>query len=821
MTAASIRLTPTFPTISEGNSGTRQLAMTATLSNAVTTAVTVDYYTTNGDAIAGLDYTAAKGTLSFAPGETVKTFNVTILGDTAYESDENFFVKLENPSGNAVLAENGGATAIVTIPNDDSATAPVIKLVPAFPSIVEGDTGSKMLTMTAILSTAATTPVTVDYQTSDGFALAGQDYVAANGTLTFAPGDISKTFNVSVLGDSIYESEESFFIKLSNPVGAVLAENGGASAIAGIIDNDSPTLPTIRLTPAFPSIVEGDSGIQYLTITATLSSSSATSVLVNYETSDGFAQAGTDYLSTRDFLFFMPGETTKTFKVGILGDKSYESDESFFIKLFSASGALIAENGGGSLIATITNDDVPYVDLQGPVILGSSPASGAVDIAPDTDIVLTFDEAIQRGSGSLKLIDKLNTVVETFDMATSAAVTITGTTLRINPTADLSNNNYYRLEYPAGAIRDMANNGIERSGAYSFSTKVVPVLDSIAVTPSLSGDNMIMTLTASKWSWASNWVSFTLTYDSSLISYDKWTGISGGSSAFAGSTSVSEIGNKGTLTFNGNINNFGTTSSFLQLTFKQVESKGNLTYGISNGLLNGAQVSSVNGIYEYAKAVILTGTNGPDKLAGDVGNDILTGGLGNDVLTGGKGNDFLTGDAGTDTAAYAGLRSAYTFTEERNGTRTVSGPEGTDTLKSIERLKFSDGILALDIDGAAGQAYRIYQAAFNRAPDAKGLSFWIDVMDHGVTLRDVAGGFVSSPEFQSLYGTNPSNASIVDKLYENVLHRAPEAAGRDFWLGILDNKLASVAEVLMSFSESPENRAALVGVIGQGFMFDL
>jgi hypothetical protein len=141
-----------------------------------------------------------------------------------------------------------------------------------------------------------------------------------------------------------------------------------------------------------------------------------------------------------------------------------------------------------------------------------------------------------------------------------------------------------------------------------------------------------------------------------------------------------------------------------------------------------------------------------------------------------------------------------------------------DLLTGIERIQFSDHALALDIDGHGGQAYRLYQAAFNRAPDNAGLGFWIAALDRGMSLQAAAGGFIASPEFQQKYGSNPSDADYVSQLYRNVLHRDGDTSGTAFWLDALHNG-HSRAEVLAFFSESPENQAALIGQIGNGVAY--
>jgi hypothetical protein len=140
-------------------------------------------------------------------------------------------------------------------------------------------------------------------------------------------------------------------------------------------------------------------------------------------------------------------------------------------------------------------------------------------------------------------------------------------------------------------------------------------------------------------------------------------------------------------------------------------------------------------------------------------------------------------------------------------------------LSGVERVAFEGSVLAFDVDGHAGQALRIYQAAFDRAPDGAGLGYWIGAMDAGVSLATVAGGFVTSDEFVSKYGASPGNRQLVEQFYQNVLHRAGEAAGIDFWTGMLDAGRVSVVDVLVGFSESAENKTALVGAVEHGIAY--
>ncbi|WP_342118471.1 DUF4214 domain-containing protein [Pseudoduganella sp. OTU4001] len=180
---------------------------------------------------------------------------------------------------------------------------------------------------------------------------------------------------------------------------------------------------------------------------------------------------------------------------------------------------------------------------------------------------------------------------------------------------------------------------------------------------------------------------------------------------------------------------------------------------------------------------------------------------------------IIDGGSGIDTFV-SGRYSAFNVVF-RDGADFVlwDGGAGTyETLRNIERLQFFDQIYAFDVDGNAGQAYRLYQAAFNRTPDLGGLGFWIGQLDKGLPLRTVADAFVGSNEFKTLYGSAPSNNTFIQALYQNVLHRSPDAAGFEFWNKAMQSG-TSREEVLVHFSESAENKSALAEIIGDGFTY--
>lgn len=150
-----------------------------------------------------------------------------------------------------------------------------------------------------------------------------------------------------------------------------------------------------------------------------------------------------------------------------------------------------------------------------------------------------------------------------------------------------------------------------------------------------------------------------------------------------------------------------------------------------------------------------------------------------------------------------------------------SASSGTShSLSGIERVQFADKMVALDIEGTGGQIYRLYQAVFGRTPDAPGLGFWIEGVDSGMTLSQAADLFVASNEFKTLYGFNPSAQEIITKLYGNVLHRAPDQGGLDYWVPIIQRDPTLVEEVLVAFSESSENKDQVAKIIGNGFEYE-
>ncbi|MBD0269924.1 MAG: glycoside hydrolase family 9 protein, partial [Cyanobacteria bacterium Co-bin8] len=244
-------------TLAEGAlnaSGAASALFKVSLSKASTQSVTVGYATQNGSAIAGQDFTAKQGTLTFAPGQTSKTIAIPIINDTLVEPTETFKVVLSNATQAKILDSQGIGTIL---DNDVAAPAPA----PVLPGLSIGNAtlaegalnanGAASALFRVSLSKASTQSVTVGYATQNGSAIAGQDFTAKQGTLTFAPGETSKNIAIPILNDTLVEPTETFKVVLSNATQATIATAQGTGTI---LDNDvAPTAPSPVTTPTAPS----------------------------------------------------------------------------------------------------------------------------------------------------------------------------------------------------------------------------------------------------------------------------------------------------------------------------------------------------------------------------------------------------------------------------------------------------------------------------------------------------------------------------------------------------------------------------------------
>ena len=349
-------------------------AFAVTLAGSTSLAVTVAYATADGTAVAGVDYEAASGTLTFAPDDASATVSVALLADGVDEAEETFALELSAPA-NATLAVSSAAGVI-----GDADPPPALSVADARGA--EGGAAAFAVTLAGSTSLA----VTVGYATADGTAVAGGDYGAASGTLTFAPGDASATVAVALLADGVDEAEETFALELSAAANATLA----VAAAAGVIeDADAP--PALSVADARGA--EGGAAAFAVTLAG---STERLAVTVSYATSDGTARAGGDYGAVSGTLTFAPGEATATVSVALLADGVDEPEETFALQLSSPSNATLA---AAAAVGTIADaDGRPVLSVAGGRGAEGGPAAFAVTLAGTTTRRVTVAYATADGT---------------------------------------------------------------------------------------------------------------------------------------------------------------------------------------------------------------------------------------------------------------------------------------------------------------------------------------------------------------------------------------------------------------------------------------
>src|ERR1044071_7917226 len=182
--------------------------------------------------------------------------------------------------------------------------------------VVEGNSGTTQATFVVALSAAASQSVSCSFATSNGTATAGSDYVATSGALSFAPGEVEKPVAVVVNGDAVDETQETFFLDISNVKNATVS----SSRETGFINDDDG--PTISINDV--SVTEGNSGLKAATFTLTLSGPSVEPIAIRAITAPGTATASSDYNSLNLVVTFQPGTVTRTVDVMIIGDTNPE-----------------------------------------------------------------------------------------------------------------------------------------------------------------------------------------------------------------------------------------------------------------------------------------------------------------------------------------------------------------------------------------------------------------------------------------------------------------------------------------------------------------
>ena len=653
--------------VNEGSAGTTPVTFTFTLIGSTAVPATVSYATSDDTAVAGSDYTGASGSVTFAVGETTKTVTVDALGDTVTESDERFNFTLSNP----LHVTFGTATFDGTIRNDDA--APAVSVTGG--SVAEGDTGTTPLPFTLSLSNASAFPVTVDYATAAGTAAAGTDYASGAGTVTFAPGETSKTIVVDVTGETDLEADETLTLTLTSPTNATL---GTATATGTIVNDD-----------AAPTAVAGDD------------QAAPEGTAVAFDASGSSDPDGDPLTFTWDFGDGAAG-------TGATPTHAYADDGNYTVTLTADDG-----HGGtatDTLVVTVTNvGPVVTLPATGSAAEGSAfPAAGLfTDPGADT---WTATVNYGDGTGEQPLVlnpDKSFALNHTY--ADNGDYSVTVTVQDDDGDSDTKSlavavSNLVPTATVAGPARGVRGQGL----AFTFTANDPSPVDQAApFTYSVTwGDGSSQSISGpATGANLSHAYTATGTYIVSVTARDKDNGTSTvatqtvtvvaaelqGGSLFVGGTNSGEgitlrpansSGGISVVIGGTTIGTFTPTAGGRIVVYAQGGNDtvellsrrfGNTTYRLNQrAVLYGGTGNDLLDAREATGNDVLLGGDGADTQYGGAGRDILVGGLGADVLRGGDGEDVLIGgstDHDADLTAWAVLQDEWSRANASYSTR--------------------------------------------------------------------------------------------------------------------------------------------------------
>lgn len=389
--------------------------------------VSVTVQTSGGSATPGVDYQAVSNVLTFAAGQMVRTIVIPVFEDGNPEGTETVGLLLSNPTGGSSIGVPG--TAILSILDNEASVGLALGAL----SVAESLTNFPV-TLVRLGDTNVAFSVTLN--TSDASATAGADYLAANTTVVFAPGETSRVVSVTVLDDTLAEGDESLNLTLSSPSAGV-SLGPIVTGVLTILDNDT----AFNFSSATYSTNEGTVD---LAITIRRAGFSNSTVSVDYLTTDGTAVAPADYLTATGRVVFAPGQPTAAFTVRIQDDVLVENDETINLALanpsagtflggqatavitildndttvgFSTTNYVVNEKATNTVITLVRNGSlagavsVGFRTQNGTALAGSDYAFttqhvawAAGDIAPKTVLIPVVDDVVTEGSETVLLL---------------------------------------------------------------------------------------------------------------------------------------------------------------------------------------------------------------------------------------------------------------------------------------------------------------------------------------------------------------------------------------------------------------------------------
>ena len=367
--------------VNEGGAGQNTtVTLTITLDKDAEAATTLQWTTVDGTGVAGQDYVAASGTVTFSKGQRTAQVSVTVKGDGAYEADELFSVRLTNPVGLAL----GDDRADVTIRNDDA--QPAVSVAATDNAGSEAGANTVAFEITRSANVAGALVVNLAWTGTATYGAAGDYTVSVTGgtlgaggtTLTLDDGVSVARLTVTPVSDAAAESNETVTLTVAPGTGYVVGTPASASGTIA----DAASAPSITIEDR--QVTEEDRNTTVVQVTLRLSASQSTPVTVTATTVAGTATAGGDFTQTSGTVTFAAGTTTATFSVAIVNDRRAESTETFTVTLSAASGATIADDT--AVVTILDNDSAMTASAAGPGATGLEPGVVPAVLAEATGV---------------------------------------------------------------------------------------------------------------------------------------------------------------------------------------------------------------------------------------------------------------------------------------------------------------------------------------------------------------------------------------------------------------------------------------------------
>ena len=355
--------------------------------------VTVNFATADGTARSNVNYLATSGTVTFNPGQSFANIPVSLIDDTNVTGNLAFTINLSNPSPGAWLVPPSQTTIVVqdtdagiSFTNDamsvlKNAGSAVITVVCSNPSLEPVVAGSNP------------PPLQVDYSTSDGTAIAGQNYLATSGTLVFANGIGTNTFTVPIINNSSVTGNKTFTVTLSHPTapGRLVA----------------PYVETV-------TIVDVNSGVHFsssdytvlknqgaASISVVRTGYTNSEVSVHYLATNGTAVTGQDFMPSSGMLTFLAGVTNQSFSVQLANNPAVRPDVTVLLQLLNPGGTVLQPPNAATLI--IHDNSGSYVVPSGSTLISESgPVNGFIDTNETVTLLFAFRDAGGTNVADLK-----------------------------------------------------------------------------------------------------------------------------------------------------------------------------------------------------------------------------------------------------------------------------------------------------------------------------------------------------------------------------------------------------------------------------------